>query len=152
MRIEIEPYSYRMDLTVPDFPDDQPLIVFDGVCILCSWSVQFVLRHDRRQTFRFVIGQSPLGQSLYRHYRLDPAELETILVIVHGRAYAKLDAFAEVMKHLPLPWPLFAVARVVPQPLADWFYDRVARNRYRTFGRTDQCIVPSPSLKSRILG
>lgn len=63
MRIQIEPYSYRTDPTVHYFPDDQPLIVFDGVCILCSWSVQFVLRHDRRQTFRFIIGQSPILKS-----------------------------------------------------------------------------------------
>ena len=152
MQIGLETYSYRADPSVPDFADDGPVIIFDGVCVLCSWSLQFVLRHDHRQTFRFIVAQSPLGEALYRHYRLDPLVLETVLLMDHGRAYGKLDAFAQVMKHLPLPWRVFALARVIPSLFGDWLYDRIARNRYRIFGRIARCMVPSLDLKDRFLG
>jgi predicted DCC family thiol-disulfide oxidoreductase YuxK len=145
------PYSYRTDPKVPRFPDDRPLIVFDGICIFCSAFIKMVLRHDRREAFRFVIAQSTLGQALYQHYRLDARVFETNLVIVDGRVYTKLDAFVQVAKTLELPWPLFAVVQVLPRFLADRLYDAIARNRYRLFGRTENCMVPPQHVKSRFL-
>lgn len=141
--------SYRSDPDVPQFPDEKPLIVFDGVCVLCSSWMKFVIRHDHPRAFRFVIAQSPLGQALYKHYQLNPVDFETNLVLSHGRLYTKLDAFAEVMRLLPWPWSLLQIARWVPQALADWLYDRIALNRYRIFGRTSACLVPTPDLRER---
>jgi predicted DCC family thiol-disulfide oxidoreductase YuxK len=147
-----KPYSYRADSRVLAFPDDRPIIVFDGVCIFCSRFIKFVLRHDKSEKFRFVTAQSALGQALYRHYRLDTQVFETNLVLADGRLYTKIDAFVQVMKRLPMPWPLLAIVQVLPRFLADRLYDVIARNRYRLFGRTEDCMVPPPRMQTRFLG
>lgn len=152
MAIVAAPYSYRDDALVPKFDDERPIVVFDGVCVLCSGWMDFLVRRDRAaRRFRFVIAQSPLGQALYRHYRLDPVDFETNLVLVGGRLHTKLDAFAAVMRHLPWLWPALSVARFLPRPIADRLYDRLAKNRYRWFGRRDRCLMPTPELRARFL-
>lgn len=131
------------------YRDDAPLIVFDGVCVLCSGWFRFVLRHDRERRFRFALAQSPLGQALYRHYGMDPVEFRSNLVIADGRLHTELDAFAAVMTRLPGIWPAFGIVRILPKPIADFLYFRIARNRYRWFGRTDTCLMPDAALQSR---
>lgn len=134
------------------FDDAAPLIVFDGVCVLCSGFVKFVLRFDHAKRFRFTLAQGPLGQALYRHYRLDLVEFETNLVLQRGVVYSKLGAFAAVLNELGGMWKLLALIRFIPQPLSDWLYDRIAKNRYRVFGRTEYCMVPSPEIRDRFIG
>jgi predicted DCC family thiol-disulfide oxidoreductase YuxK len=146
------PYSYRSDASVPPFPDERPLLVFDGVCVFCSGFIRFVLSQDRQASFRFVIAQSPLGQALYRHYGLDAVDFETNLLLTDGRLYTKLDAFAEVMRRLGGIWRPLSLLRHLPAPVAVCCYDRVARNRYRLFGRRPQCLVPDAALRARVLG
>ncbi len=152
MKIESAPYSYRADSFVPAFDDAAPLIVFDGVCVLCSGFVKFVLRYDRAKRFRFTLAQGPLGQALYRHYRLDPVEFETNLVIRQGVVYSKLGAFAVVLSEIGGIWKLFCFVRFIPQPFSDWLYDRIAKNRYRMFGRTEYCMVPDAGIRDRFIG
>ena len=144
-------YSYRTDPAVPAFPDDKVLVVFDGVCVLCSGFAKFILKRDRAFAFRMTTAQSPLGQALYRHYGLDTDEFETNLVIVGGRAYGKLDSVAIAGERLGGPWRAVALLRLLPRVLADWFYDRVARNRYALFGRADSCMIPPPEWRERFL-
>ena len=100
------PYSYRNDPTVPAFEDDRPIIVFDGHCVLCSRFARFVLRHDRRAVFRLMAAQSPLGQALYRHYRLDPVNFETNLLIDGGRAWSQSAGTIRMFVKLGFPWTL----------------------------------------------
>ena len=145
------PYSYRDDPQVPRFPDDKGLIVFDGVCVLCMGSAQFVLKRDIGFAFRLTMAQSPLGQALFRHYGLDTQTFETNLVLIDGRAYAKLDSVAAVCRRLGGAARLLALLRLLPRPLADWLYDRIARNRYSLFGRTDHCMIPPPEWKERFI-
>ena len=92
---EAVPYSYRADPAVPAFPDDKALVVFDGVCVLCSGFAKFILKRDKTLAIRLATAQSPLGQALYRHYGLDAVEFESNLVLADGRAYAKLIPNAE---------------------------------------------------------
>ena len=145
------PYSYRADPDVPSWDDGPELIVYDGRCVLCSGFVRFVIRRDRFARFRFTMAQSSLGQALYRHYRLDPVEFETNLVIADGRLHAKLASFTRVMIGLGWPWRVAALLRAVPGPVADWLYDRIAGNRYRLFGRYDACQIPTAELSARII-
>jgi predicted DCC family thiol-disulfide oxidoreductase YuxK len=147
-----EPFSYRQDTTVPGFPDDRPLIVFDGVCVLCSGFARFVVRQDRQAQFRFTAAQSPLGQSLFRHYGLETVNYETNLLVVDGRAFGKLAAVCGIMRRLGGWWRLAGVLRFVPPGIGNWLYDRVARNRYRLFGRSETCIVPSADWRDRMIG
>jgi len=145
------PYSYRTDPAVPPFPDDKVLVVFDGVCVLCSGFARFILKRDRSFAFRLATAQSPLGQALYRHYGLDPDEFESNLVLADGRAWAKLDTVAVVGERLGGPWRALGLLRLVPSALGGWLYDRIARNRYRWFGRTEHCMLPPPQWPDRFI-
>lgn len=131
---------------------DADLIVFDGVCVLCSGFVRLVLRHDRRERFRFLAAQSPLGERLCAELGLQRGgDYETNLVFVGGRPHQKLDAFCVVMEALGWLWRALAVLKALPRPLADWLYDRIARNRYRLFGRRDRCLLPDDEVRARFL-
>ena len=103
------PYSYRDDPAVPAFPDDRPVIIFDGECVLCSGSAQFVLRHDKRRIYRFLAAQTPLGRALYGHYGLDTQDYETMIVIADGIATFKSEAVVRIAEGLGLPWSLAAL-------------------------------------------
>ena len=127
-------YSYRDDPAVPAFPDDRPIIVFDGHCALCSGFARFVLRHDRHGRIRLLAAQTPLGQALMRHLDLDPVNFETNVLLEDGRAYIKSDGSLRMFIHLGLPWSICKVLRLAPRSLLDALYDWVARNRMRWFG------------------
>jgi predicted DCC family thiol-disulfide oxidoreductase YuxK len=144
-------YSYRSDPDVPSFPDDKALVVFDGVCVLCSGFARFLLRRDRDFAFRFTTAQSALGQALYRHYGLDTRDFETNLVLADGRVHAKLATVAAAGTRLGGGWRLLSLLCLIPAPIADWLYDRIARNRYRLFGRTDSCMIPPPEWRERFI-
>jgi predicted DCC family thiol-disulfide oxidoreductase YuxK len=145
------PYSYRSDPAVPAFPDDKALVVFDGVCVLCSGFAKFILKRDAAFAFRLTTAQSPLGQALYRHYGLDTRQFETNLVLADGRAFCKLDSVAATGERLGGMWRALALLRLVPRPLADWLYDRIATNRYALFGRTESCMMPPPQWRDRFI-
>ena len=144
-------FSYHLDPYVPTWDESKGLIVFDGECIFCSSFVRFVLRHDHQARFNFTMAQSKLGQALYRHYRLNTTEYETNLVISHGRLYEKLNAFIKVMSELGWPWRVFVILRILSRQIAAWLYDRIAKNRYRIFGRYETCMLPSEALRARII-
>jgi predicted DCC family thiol-disulfide oxidoreductase YuxK len=149
---EAPPYSYRSDPAVPPFADDKALVVFDGVCVLCSRFARFILKRDRDFAFRLTTAQSPLGQALFRHYGLDAQEFQTNLVLADGAVHAKLDTVAIVGERLGGPWRVLWLLRLLPRFLADWVYDRIARNRYALFGRTERCMIPLPEWRYRFVG
>jgi predicted DCC family thiol-disulfide oxidoreductase YuxK len=145
-------YSYRADPQVPAFPDDKPLIVFDGVCVLCSGFARFVANRDPSGQFRFTAAQSQLGQALYRHYGFDPSEPETSLLIDEGRLYGKSMAFAKIMGRLRGLWRCAWLVLGLPRPIRNWVYDRIARSRYRLFGRHSACVRPEATWRNRVIG
>ena len=129
-----------------------PLIVFDGVCVFCSGFVQMVLRLDRKRRFRFTTAQSPFGAALFRKHGLPTDSYETNLALIGGAPFTKLDSFVAVMAELGWPWRAARLLLLLPRPLRDWLYDRVARNRYALFGRKDSCEIPSAALRERMIG
>ena len=145
------PYSYRDDPAVPRFADDRPVIIFDGECVLCSGSAQFVLRHDKRKFYRFLAAQTPLGRALYVHYGLDTRDYETMILIADGVAIFKSEAVVRIGEGLGFPWSLAAVLRVIPRPWRDRLYGVLARNRLRILGRRERCYIPSPADADRFL-
>lgn len=134
-----EPYSYRRDPAVPAFPDDRPIIVFDGYCSLCSGWARFVLKHDRRRRFRLLPAQSDLGRSLYIHYGLNPEDYETNILIAGGLAWFRSESSIRTAEELGFPWSMAKLLRAVPLPIRDGLYHWVARNRLRLFGRRAVC-------------
>ena len=146
-----EPYSYRGDPLVPRFPDDRPIIIFDGYCAMCSGWARFVLRHDPHGLFRLVPAQSALGRALYIHYGLDPVDYETNILVEDGVAWFKSQGSIRMAEQLGLPWRLAAVCRVLARPLRDRLYDAIARNRLRIFGKREVCYVSDPQYADRFL-
>lgn len=127
------------------------LILFDGVCNLCTHSVRFILEREAEPLFRFATVQSPAGSRLMRDLGLDPEDAETFVLIADGRAYLRSDAAIRIARHLRGAWRWLGAVRIVPRPLRDWVYDLVARNRYRWFGRTDECMVPTQEIQARFV-
>ncbi|PDQ18143.1 DUF393 domain-containing protein [Mesorhizobium sanjuanii] len=137
----------------PPSPDaNPPLIVFDGVCVLCSGFVRAVVRLDRERRFRFATAQSPLGEALFKKHGLRTDSYETNLVLIDGAAFTRLESFVAVMAELGWPWRAARVLLILPRPLRDWLYDRIAKNRYALFGRKDSCEIPSAELRGRLIG
>ena len=136
---------------MPPFPDDKALVVFDGVCVLCSGFAKFILERDKDFAFRLTTAQSPLGQALYRHYGFDVHAFSTNIVIADGRAFAKFDSVAAVCTRLGGPWRAFSLLHLLPRRLADWCYDRIATNRYALFGRSESCMIPPPNWRDRFI-
>jgi predicted DCC family thiol-disulfide oxidoreductase YuxK len=132
-----------------DLPPD--LVVFDGACVLCNGFARFVHRHDRKGTFRFATAQSPIGRAVYEGVGLSPDAMETVLVRRRGHVLQKSDAFFATLAAFGGLWPAVNIARLVPRPIRDWVYDRIARNRYRLFGRLDACPMPPPELRARFV-
>lgn len=146
-------YSYRADPAVPDFPDDRPLVLFDGDCALCSGSARKILKHDRAGVFRLAPTQSPLGRALLVHYGVDPDDPYTMLLIQDGLARERSDGVMTIAAQLPLPWRLAVLGRIVPRIVRDTLYDLIARRRRRFPGAT-WCALPPQGvdLTDRVLG
>lgn len=146
-----EAFSYRDDPAVPPFPDDRPIIICDGKCVLCSAFAQFILRTDRNRHFRLLAAQTPIGTALYRHFGLDPKGYETNILLEDGRAWFKSEGSIRMFECLGLPWSLMAVGRLLPRRVRDGLYNAVARNRLRWFGARETCYVPDPCQADRFL-
>lgn len=127
------------------------VVLFDGVCKLCTGSVSFVLRHEREPALRFAAMQSRTGMRLMEQFGIEPTQMKTFVVIADGRAYVRSDAAIRVSRFLRGAWRLLGLIRIVPRPIRDWAYELVARNRYRWFGRHDRCMVPASELRERFI-
>lgn len=129
-----------------------PIVLFDGVCNLCSTSVQFILQRDPTGRFRFASLQSDLAQRLLTERGLDPKALDSVVVVDGDRFYRESDAALRIARDLKGAWKALAVFRVIPRPVRDWAYRLIARNRYRWFGKSETCWLPTPELRGRFLG
>lgn len=137
------------DSTIPGV--DGPVVLYDGTCGLCDRSVQLILRHDRRGRFRFAALQSDLGRALLERHGVPVNALDSVVLVEDGHAYLKSRAALRIARGMDAPWPALRVLGVIPRPIADFFYDRVANNRYRMFGRVDACMLPPPEVRARFL-
>ena len=130
---------------------DDTIVLFDGVCTLCSAWSRFVVRHDRERRLRLCTIQSERGQALLRWFGFPTDDLDTMVAVRGNRAWERSDAFLEAVGQLPFPWRLACVGKLLPRRLRDWLYSRIAFNRYRLFGKSDRCMVPTPDVMSHFL-
>jgi predicted DCC family thiol-disulfide oxidoreductase YuxK len=128
-----------------------PILFFDGVCNLCSASVQFIIEHEAAPTLRFASLQSERARTTLPALGVDPSRLESLVLVEDGVATTKSTAAIGVAAHLRSPWRWLKLTRVVPRPVRDVVYDLVAANRYRLFGRKEACWLPAPELKIRFV-
>jgi predicted DCC family thiol-disulfide oxidoreductase YuxK len=131
------------------WPDDD-VILYDGVCVLCSRWIRFIAARDSERCFRFTAIQSGYGKRLAEAFGIDPRDPDTNAVIHGGVAYFKSDAALTVLSSLP-GWGWTAGLRRVPKPLRDAVYSVVARNRYRIFGKYQECFIPDAAMRARVI-
>jgi predicted DCC family thiol-disulfide oxidoreductase YuxK len=134
------------------------VILFDGVCNLCNRSIQFVIRHDPNAQFQFAPLQSDVAHRLLCSVgdtsnvdSRQPAIPDSFVLLDDRRVFRRSTAALRIVRQLRFPWRLLYALMVVPRPMRDWVYDRIARNRYRWFGQRDTCMVPTPELRARFL-
>ncbi|HHW4678170.1 MAG TPA: thiol-disulfide oxidoreductase DCC family protein [Xylella sp.] len=127
------------------------VIVFDGVCVLCSGWVRFLLRHDRKKRYRFAAMQGVHGRGLLHAYGLDSDDPLSFLLVEDGRAWTDSDAMLRVLVGLGGVWRVAVCFHAFPRQWRDAFYCWVARNRYRWFGRHAHCLLPEPGERERFL-
>jgi predicted DCC family thiol-disulfide oxidoreductase YuxK len=127
------------------------VILFDGVCNLCNAWVNFVIDWDPAGTFYFAAQQSTAGQAIIRAHDLGDSPLSAIVLVAEERVYIGSSAILQICARLRNPWRTLAVLRVIPRPLRDFLYGLIARHRYRWFGKSDTCRVPTPEIKRRFI-
>ncbi len=131
------------------------IILFDGVCNLCTRSVQFIIKRDQGGKFQFASRQSDIGQTLMAQYQLKKetklADADTLILIQADRAYTHSEAALRIAMGLDGAWRLLGILRFVPRFIRDWAYRLVAQNRYRWFGQADACWIPTPELRKRFI-
>jgi predicted DCC family thiol-disulfide oxidoreductase YuxK len=130
---------------------NNPIILFDGVCNFCNGAINFVLKQDKKGIFRFAPLQSEAGQKLLKEYNLSTKEFDSFVLIDDGKVYKKSAASLRVMNKLPWYWKEAQILRIVPTGLRDAIYDFIARNRYKWFGKKEQCMIPTPEMRSKFL-
>ena len=124
-----------------------PVILFDGVCNLCSGIVQFIIKHDPTRQFRFASLQSEFGQHVLQQFNLAMTEFDSIILLEKGIVYTKSNAALRVVKKLTGAWSALYVFRIVPPFIRNAVYDLAARNRYQWFGKKEACWIPTQELK-----
>lgn len=132
--------------------EHQQLILFDGVCNLCNASVQYIIKHDKKDKFRFTALQSELGQNIMKQFNRDHTKLDSILLYIpDGGLWSKSSAALKIASQLGFPRNFMQVFFVVPKFIRNWAYDYIAKNRYRWYGKKTACMVPTPEIKSKFL-
>jgi len=129
---------------------DRPVVLFDGVCNLCAWSVQFIVAHDDGSV-RFAPLQSDAATELLERHGLDGDYFDSLVYVDDSGAYTRSDGAVRIARHLDAPYRWAWHTRYVPRPLRDAAYDLLARVRYRVFGKRDSCLVPTAELEDRFL-
>lgn len=127
------------------------IIIFDGVCHLCNSSVDFVMRRDRKRMFRYTANQMETGRKLLVEQGVDPDQVESVYLYQDGVLYDKSTAALKIARKLGFPYRLLYGFMVIPRGFRDFFYDLIARNRYKWFGKKETCRLPTPEEKALFL-
>ena len=127
---------------------DKPVVFFDGVCNLCEASVLFILERDKKNRFLFSQLQSDLAKSTLSS---ENQSLKSFVLLENGKVFTKSTAALRVARHLKGIIKLIWVFIIIPKPIRDVIYDFIARNRYRWFGKKNECMIPTPELKAKFI-
>ena len=139
-------------MELSDLPSDKKIILFDGVCNLCERSIQFIIKHDKKDVFRFVSLQSELGVTIVNYLGIDISKTDSIILYEPKIAYYhKAQAVLKIVNHLGGLYLGLRLFSIFPDGLLNWMYDIVARNRYQWYGKKESCMIPTPELQSKFL-
>ena len=131
--------------------ESHKIILFDGVCNLCNGAINYVIKRDPNNVFKFAALQSEIGQELTAKFKIDGSKIDSIILIDGDKHYEKSTAALYIAKHLSGAYPLLFGFIIVPKFIRNAVYDYVARNRYKWFGKKDKCMIPTAELKNKFL-
>lgn len=135
-------------MEISDLPKDKKIILFDGVCNLCNSSVQFIIKHDKKDIYRFIPIKSELGQQIINHIGIDITKVDSIVLYEPGIAYfIKTEAAFKILKELNSAYRFFMVFSILPKSVLNFTYDYIARKRYKWFGKNESCMIPASELQ-----
>ena len=135
-----------------ELPKNKKLILFDGVCNLCNSSIQYVIKHDKKNLFMFTALQSEAGKQIIEKYNIDTKKIDSILLYTPEKGIDyKSTAALKVANKLGFPQSLMSIFFIIPPFIRNWVYDYIAKNRYKWYGKKDACMIPTPELKSKFL-
>ncbi len=144
-------YSYRTAPGIPDFDDSAPIAFMDGDCALCSFSARMIHRLDHSGTMRICPIQSPLGRAILHHYDMAPDDPASWIFLEDGIAHSDSTAIIRLGRRLGGRGHILRTLAILPRPVRDWLYARVARNRYAMFGKGNLCALPDPAFRARLI-
>jgi predicted DCC family thiol-disulfide oxidoreductase YuxK len=127
------------------------IVLFDGVCNLCSKSVQFILKRDRKDRFVFASLQSRKGKEILRRFHMSATRFDSFVLVEKGKIYTRSGAALRIARSLNGAWPLLYVFIIVPPFIRNAVYNLISRNRYKWFGRKEQCWVPTRELRKKFI-
>jgi predicted DCC family thiol-disulfide oxidoreductase YuxK len=132
--------------------ENKKIILFDGVCNLCDSAVQFIIKHDKKDVFRFAALQSEIGKEICNHIGVDTSKIDSIIFYEPGVAYYyKSGATIAIAENLGVLWSWFSIFKIIPVFLRDPLYNYIAKNRYKWYGKKESCMIPTPELKAKFL-
>ena len=130
---------------------EHSIILFDGVCNLCNSSINFVIKRDSANLYKFTALQEAPGIGLLKQYGINTLDTDSIILIGNGKAYTKSSAALRVAKGLSGVWPVLYGFIIIPKWIRNAVYDYIAKNRYKWYGKKDSCMIPTPELKNKFL-
>lgn len=128
-----------------------PIVLFDGVCNLCNSSVQFIIKRDKKKQFRFASLQGKTGQELLKKFNLPADDFNSFILVEGNNFYSRSTGALRMLKKLGGGWKLLHGFMIVPKFIRDAVYNWIARNRYKWYGKREECMIPTPDLKERFL-
>ena len=135
-----------------NLPKHKKLILFDGVCNLCNESILYIIKRDRNNVFMFAPLQSNIGQQIIQQFNLETSKTNSILLYSESNGISiKSTAALQIAKHLGFPSNLMSKFFIFPPFIRNWVYDFIAKNRYKWYGKKEQCMIPTPELKAKFL-
>lgn len=129
---------------------DHPILLFDGVCNYCNSWINFIIRHDKKKKFKFAALQSNIGKKLLKQYDISEQQ-ESVVLIYNDKAHIKSTACFHICYHLGGIYSLMFALVIIPAFISDFYYDIIARNRYKWWGKKDSCMIPNAEERERFL-
>jgi predicted DCC family thiol-disulfide oxidoreductase YuxK len=135
-----------------NLPKDKKIILFDGLCNLCDASVQYVIKQDKKDSFRFVSLQSDLGQKIIKHIGIDTTKTDSVILYEPGIAYYfKAQAAIRIAEEIGGIYSFLTIFSILPNAILNYIYDYIAKNRYKWYGKKETCLIPTEEQKVKFL-
>jgi predicted DCC family thiol-disulfide oxidoreductase YuxK len=131
--------------------DTHAVVLFDGVCRFCNGWVQFLIKRDKADVFRFAPLQSDYAQSVLSLYKVDIAAMDSVIVVEGTKLYTHSSAVLRIVKRLGGGWSILSGLSLVPRRLRDEVYHWIAKRRYKLFGKYDSCMMPTENVRRKFL-